>query len=516
MLAMELNVMPGSPVVKSWISTDGHFAFVEFRTMEEASLGMQLNGLNCLGYSLRIGRPKTYPAELAALTAKLEEAARQNVLMRSTTGLPMVDGALLHSQLAATLGAPSSLSMAHISLPTPEEAAVAAQKAAANLGIGGAASAFIDPTLNARRLVMLDIPDTLTEERCRELTTAFGTLRSFSYTRRSKKTTDENGKDDEDVEEFRMCDAICCFEFDDSRPVKLIFEELHGRHVANSKLQIMEVNDAVARGKLSEWLESDESSVVLGAGGELMRVQVPTRVVMLSNLVTPDELVDDKEFNDIVEDVTVECSCFGKVIGIEIPRPIRGFAPGEIEQSEVGFAFVKFSTVEAAGKARKNLGGRRFAGRTVDANYFSERCFASRGFAHPKANYAQEESSLYADDLIEIAAAEAELPALAAPPEEDHAAISDDADALALALPGAGMSSVFEVPGELIGASFAAPPPPPPPPPPGGFVGMAGVEEPSAAMSGLVPPQHAPPPPLDDDADEEEDDDTTMECDEDS
>ncbi len=38
---MSLGVIeePGCPVVSAWISSDGHYAFVEFRTAEEANHG---------------------------------------------------------------------------------------------------------------------------------------------------------------------------------------------------------------------------------------------------------------------------------------------------------------------------------------------------------------------------------------------------------------------------------------------------------------------------------------------
>eukprot|EP00923_Selenidium_pygospionis_P037538 GHVN01065807.1.p1 GENE.GHVN01065807.1~~GHVN01065807.1.p1 ORF type:complete len:238 (+),score=19.78 GHVN01065807.1:126-839(+) len=48
--ALSANIMPGNPATKSWISSDNHYAFVEFRSIEEATKGMCLNGLNCLGY----------------------------------------------------------------------------------------------------------------------------------------------------------------------------------------------------------------------------------------------------------------------------------------------------------------------------------------------------------------------------------------------------------------------------------------------------------------------------------
>jgi len=45
---VSLNVLeePGNPVVSTWISSDGHYAFVELRTAEEANHGFKLEGMN--------------------------------------------------------------------------------------------------------------------------------------------------------------------------------------------------------------------------------------------------------------------------------------------------------------------------------------------------------------------------------------------------------------------------------------------------------------------------------------
>lgn len=33
---------PGNPILSAWISSDSHYAFVEFRNAEEANLGFRL------------------------------------------------------------------------------------------------------------------------------------------------------------------------------------------------------------------------------------------------------------------------------------------------------------------------------------------------------------------------------------------------------------------------------------------------------------------------------------------
>ena len=48
-------------VVSAWISGDGHYAFVEFRTIEECNAALTyLNGLQIGSYQLRVGRPKSF------------------------------------------------------------------------------------------------------------------------------------------------------------------------------------------------------------------------------------------------------------------------------------------------------------------------------------------------------------------------------------------------------------------------------------------------------------------------
>lgn len=49
-----------------------------------------------------------------------------------------------------------------------------------------------------------------------------------------------------------------------------------------------------------------------------------TDVLCLMNMVTPEELCDDEEYDDIVEDIREECNKIGSVRSIEIPRPIEG------------------------------------------------------------------------------------------------------------------------------------------------------------------------------------------------
>lgn len=50
----------------------------------------------------------------------------------------------------------------------------------------------------------------------------------------------------------------------------------------------------------------------------------PTEVLCLLNMVTPDELRDEDEYDDILDDIKEECNKYGVVRSVEIPRPIEG------------------------------------------------------------------------------------------------------------------------------------------------------------------------------------------------
>ena len=47
------------------------------------------------------------------------------------------------------------------------------------------------------------------------------------------------------------------------------------------------------------------------------------RILLMLNMVTPEDLVDDQEYGDIYEDVKEECPPYGAVEDLCIPRPIK-------------------------------------------------------------------------------------------------------------------------------------------------------------------------------------------------
>jgi RNA recognition motif-containing protein len=97
----------------------------------------------------------------------------------------------------------------------------------------------------------------------------------------------------------------------------------------------------------------------------------PTTVVELKQMLTLKDLVDDAEYEDILEDTRDECSPFGTLKNVVIPRS----GPGATK------IFLEYSTVEDAGRAIAGLAGRTFDGRKVEAVYFNPVKFASQDYS---------------------------------------------------------------------------------------------------------------------------------------
>jgi splicing factor U2AF subunit len=105
-------------------------------------------------------------------------------------------------------------------------------------------------------------------------------------------------------------------------------------------------------------------------------------VVLLENMVKESELKDDEEFKDILSDVKDECSKFGTVEKVVIPRPYME-SKEEDESGPrtgvgVGRIFVLFNDTTSSQKAQATLNGRLFNENTVKATFYQESDFRNR------------------------------------------------------------------------------------------------------------------------------------------
>ncbi|KAK9843828.1 hypothetical protein WJX81_008039 [Elliptochloris bilobata] len=105
---------------------------------------------------------------------------------------------------------------------------------------------------------------------------------------------------------------------------------------------------------------------------------VPTAFLQVEGMVTPDVLVDDQEYREVIQDLHDECGKFGSVVAVVIPRPLNpATAAAVFGMGNIGKAFVQFAHAIGCAGAKKAIHGRMFAGATVQANYVSAEAFAA-------------------------------------------------------------------------------------------------------------------------------------------
>lgn len=101
----------------------------------------------------------------------------------------------------------------------------------------------------------------------------------------------------------------------------------------------------------------------------------PTEILCLMNMVSPEELTDEEEYEDILDDVREECGRYGGVKSLEIPRPIKG-----VEVPGCGKIFVEFNSIVDCQKAQQALTGRKFSNRVVVTSYYDPDRYHRRDF----------------------------------------------------------------------------------------------------------------------------------------
>jgi len=113
----------------------------------------------------------------------------------------------------------------------------------------------------------------------------------------------------------------------------------------------------------------------------------PTRVLLLLNCVSAEDLLTDNDYYEILEDITEEASKFGKVVSVFIPRPSPD--PMTITQG-VGKVFIEYVTSEFAQNAQQSLAGRKFNKRTVITTYYPEDLYTQGKYEGPDEIDTQE------------------------------------------------------------------------------------------------------------------------------
>lgn len=303
----------GNPVLACQINLDKNFAFLEFRSIDETTQAMAFDGINFKGQSLKIRRPHDYQPT---------PGMTDNPAASGGSG-----GATFENNTVTNSTIPPGI----ISTVVPDSPH--------KIFIGG-------------------LPAYLNEDQVKELLMSFGPLRAFNLV---KDTATGLSKG------YAFC------EYTDVYMTDQAIAGLNGMQLGDKKLIVQRAsvgakNAAPGQGMAPVTLQVPGLSAVSTS-------VPPTEVLCLLNMVTPEELRDEDEYEDILEDIREECSKYGVVRSLEIPRPID-----DVEVPGLGKVFIEFNSIADCQKAQQALAGRKFNNRVVVTSFYEPETYHRRDF----------------------------------------------------------------------------------------------------------------------------------------
>ncbi|KAF8347681.1 hypothetical protein F5887DRAFT_953677 [Amanita rubescens] len=300
----------GNPVLAVQCNYEKNYAFVEFRSAEDATAAMAFDGIIFINGPLKIRRPKDYGG-------------------------------------------------AEITTPS--------------VHVPGVVSTNVPDSIN--KVFVGGLPTYLNEEQVMELLKSFGTLKAFNLVR-------ENGNG--------PSKGFAFFEYVEPDVTDVAIQGLNGMELGDRYLVVQRASVGAKPGTpgmipnlpYDQFPEIPRPIMPAGADPESLNA----RILLMLNMVTSEDLFDDQEYGDIYEDVKDECSKYGEVEDLRIPRPMKrdkskwGDAGHQAAQEAlradeaagVGRVYVKYFDGKSASEAMKTLAGRSFAGRSIIATVLSE------------------------------------------------------------------------------------------------------------------------------------------------
>lgn len=188
------------------------------------------------------------------------------------------------------------------------------------------------------------LPPSLTDVQVKELLCTFGPIKGLFLS-----------KD----EHTGLNKGYAFAEYRDHGITNTAIRGLNGLQVGDRKLTLR-IHDSGLNG-----VHRDPTKVMADLGLGVQKTIPPSEVVCFLQMVTESDLLDNQEYEEILEDIRLESGKFGSVRNIVIPRPIGGkTVPG------VGKVFVHMDSIASTTKVKLALEGRQFLGRTVLATFY--------------------------------------------------------------------------------------------------------------------------------------------------
>merc|ERR1719296_686610 len=283
-------------------------AELRFRTPDGANVGMKLSGIEYKSNKLNIRRPEGFVKP----DDGVDPSARINLHEMSMAKLVGKEGDSRHSGLAP-------------------------------------------------KLSIFNLPDTMSEQVCRDLLSQFGKLRMLSLIR--------------DLATGKI-KGYGIFEYDNPNDVDLAIVALNGFVCGQNVIRVQRLGGAsqtaapkpapvAATAMSNSMTQKIVSNPVLAMQGREIGSR-PSTIVQLLNAVYQEDLMDDQDYEDITAEVHSEASRHGTVTRVVIPKPAKdgSFVDG------VGKVFIAFVDLTAARKFQMDANGRKFENRVVCASFY--------------------------------------------------------------------------------------------------------------------------------------------------
>lgn len=338
-----------STVVTAWISSDGHYAFVEFRTVEETNAALtHLNGMQVGAYQFKVGRPRGYTGGSSAVAVPM-------VPMQSAMGMANTAAMGMNNPLLAVTGLSNNPLMA---------------------GIGGTSAGMMvpgigNPYAGSNYLMVTNLPLEISDQMVKDLVSAFGEVKTINC-----------------IKSSTSAQQSAVFEYLDPAVNEIAIKGLSAIDIIDKKLMVQRIPlqtaqlllVPVSRPSVPAVPTSVTAPTIPNPPADPLVSVPPTKVIRLSNMTTEEDLHEDENYQDLVEDVKDECEKHGNVISVVIPRGTKG---GWESDSGEGFIFVEYSLPTEAVQAKSVLAGRKFNGKIVQVVFYPEELFGSRNYEVP-------------------------------------------------------------------------------------------------------------------------------------
>lgn len=233
--------------------------------------------------------------------------------------------------------------------------------------VPGVVSTNVPDSIN--KVFVGGLPPYLNEEQVMELLSSFGDLKAFNLVR-------DNGNG--------PSKGFAFFEYVDPAVTDVAIQSLNEMELGDKYLVVQRASVGAKNGQIPpQALYPTEIPKPILPAGDLDGNEA--RILLMLNMVVPEDLLDDQEYADIYEDVKEECEKYGPVEDLRIPRPVKkdkakwgesGLDPLSAQRVDeaagVGRVYVRFIESESAKRALKALAGRSFAGRSIIATLLDD------------------------------------------------------------------------------------------------------------------------------------------------